>query len=262
MAKKAVCVGINEYPYRNINLRGCVNDAEAWAELLTTHFDFPRTHIKILTNAQATKKKIISAIKHLVAGAKSGDVLVFTNSSHGSYRPDASGDEDKYDEVICPFDVKENVLVDDELRQLFANIPSGVRLTVIADSCFSGTITRLILPEERRIRFLPPALRGVRELPDTIRARPNRLEKYPESQMKELLITACRDIEHSYDARFGDAYHGALSYCALEAIRAAGYHITYSQLITRINRMLNAARFPQHPQLEGKADHKQQQIFV
>jgi hypothetical protein len=45
-----------------------------------------------------------------------------------------------------------------------------VRLTVISDSCFSGTVTRttvsevlpglLKTPDDRRVRFLKPALRG------------------------------------------------------------------------------------------------------
>ncbi len=31
MTKKAVCVGINDYPYDGNDLNGCVNDAKAWA---------------------------------------------------------------------------------------------------------------------------------------------------------------------------------------------------------------------------------------
>ena len=38
MARKALCVGINDYPGNESDLRGCVNDARAWAELLVERF--------------------------------------------------------------------------------------------------------------------------------------------------------------------------------------------------------------------------------
>ena len=41
MAKKALCVGINDYPYDGSDLNGCINDATGWAELLMGHYDFP-----------------------------------------------------------------------------------------------------------------------------------------------------------------------------------------------------------------------------
>ena len=45
MSRRAVCVGINEYPKPQMALRGCVNDAHGWAELLAGHFDFARDDI-------------------------------------------------------------------------------------------------------------------------------------------------------------------------------------------------------------------------
>jgi len=262
MTKRALCLGINDYPYKDLDLKGCVNDAMAWAELLIQHFDFPRSNVKILTNAHATKKKIMAALKDLLAKASAGDVLVFTNSSHGTYLPDKDGDEDRYDEAICPYDVEDHVVVDDELRELFADLPQGVKLTVISDSCYSGTVTRIIIPRDRRCRFLNPSLRGVRELRNAIRAKPNRYQKYPESTMKELLISACSDIEYSYEAHIGNAHHGALTYFALEAIRSANYQITYADLIASVKKKMVEYGFPQHPQLEGKTEKKHQQIFV
>ena len=31
MGKKALCIGINDYPGTGMDLRGCVNDADDWA---------------------------------------------------------------------------------------------------------------------------------------------------------------------------------------------------------------------------------------
>jgi hypothetical protein len=146
-----------------------------------------------------------------------------------------------------------------------------VRLTVISDSCHSGTVTRaavsenipgLRTPDDRRVRFLNPALRGGVVLPNPWKARPRREQKYPESGMKEVLLSGSTDREYSYDAFIGGQYHGAMSYFALKAIEAARYRITYSQLAARVNFMLDEAQYPQHPQLEGKPGNKRRQLFT
>ena len=267
MTKKAFCVGINDYPGEENDLNGCVNDANDWANLLVEHFDFPSSDVKVITDSEATKQNMIGGIKDLLAGAQAGDVLVVTNSSHGSYVADKSGDEPKYDEIICPYDIMENVLLDDELRELFAGLPDGVALTVISDSCFSGTVTRAApfrpVPDDRRVRFLNPRVRGDEELTPTEfnRARSKRPEKYPESGMKEILLSGASDKQYATDAVIEGTYHGAMTYFAIQAIREANYQITYAQLIERL-RDLIAADYSQDPQLEGKEENKQKQIFT
>jgi hypothetical protein len=271
VAKRALCVGINDYPYDGSDLNGCVNDANAWADLLVNHFDFPRTDIVLITDAEATKARMLDGIKTLLAGARTGDVLVFTNSSHGTYVTERGGDEPTYDEALCPYDTEDNLLVDDELRAVFAGLARGVRLTVISDSCFSGTVTRaavgenlpgLRLPDERRVRFLNPALRGNPVLPNPWKARPRRFEKHPESKMKEVLLSGSSDKEYSYDALIDGTYHGAMTYHAIKAIRESNYRITYAQLNSRLNLLLDDAGYPQHPQLEGTTANKRRPIFT
>lgn len=267
--KRALCVGINDYPYEGNDLNGCVNDANGWACMLKTGFGFAGADVKLLTDSEGTKKNVLNALKDLLAGAKSGDVLVYTNSSHGSYLADTNGDEERYDEIICPYDIYDNHIIDDELRNLFDNLPNGVNLTVILDNCFSGTATRALvkklLPggtdhdDDRRIRFLSPALRGLPILKDPWTAKPKGKANYTESKMKDVLLTGCTDKEYSYDAYFGGKYHGAMTYFALKAVREANYKLTYAQLHGRITGTIKA--YPQHPQLEGKNENKKKQIF-
>jgi hypothetical protein len=57
-------------------------------------------------------------------------------------------------------------------------------------------------------------------------------------------------------------FHGAMSYFALQEICAANYKITYADLVKRVVKQLDKARFPQQPQLEGKKENKSKQIFV
>ena len=98
-------------------------------------------------------------------------MLVFTNSSHGTYLADEDGDEPRFDEAMCPWDCDDRLLVDDELRDLFDDLPAGVRGTIVSDSCHSGSVTRALPPEfgptpdNRRVRFLNPRRLGLPELP-------------------------------------------------------------------------------------------------
>lgn len=271
MNKKALCVGINDYPYDGNDLKGCVNDAKAWADVLRKQYGFAKSDVAVLLDAQATKANIVAGLKALLAGASPGDVLVFTNSSHGTYVTEKGGDEPNYDEALCPYDVEDNLIIDDELRELFAGMAKGVRLTVISDSCFSGTVTRVPVgqilpglksPDDRRVRFLSPALRGGKVLNNPWRAKPSRFGKYPQSKMKEVLVSGCTDKEYSYDALIGAKYHGAMTYYALAAMKAAKYKITYAELGARLAKLIDKAGYPQHPQIEGSSANKQRQMFT
>jgi len=264
--KSALCVGINDYPVRNMDLKGCVNDARAWAALLVEHFGFPRENVTLLIDAEATKRRILNRLDKLVANASRGDVVVFTNSSHGTYVADADGDETRYDEALCPYDMKKSLIVDDELRERFAAMPSGVRLTVISDSCFSGSVTRgadVPTPDDRRARFVNPADIGRREIAGVRRrAVPRSAEKYPESKMREILVTGCRDNQYSYDARFGSVYHGAMTHFALAIIEEADYEISYADLWDRLVVRLEAEGFDQEPQVQGRSTSKRRKLFT
>jgi hypothetical protein len=266
MAKKALCVGVNDYPYGDENdLNGCLNDARDWARLLKTQYNF--TDIKMLLDAQATKANILAGLKALLAGAKSGDVLVFTNASHGTYVADKDGDEPKYDEAICPYDVDDGqLIIDDELRGLFAGLPKGVSLTIISDSCHSGSVTRATIrgtPDQRRRRFLHPSLRGAEALsPGELALASKKKEKFPESGMHEILLSGCKSNQYSSDALINGKFHGAMSYYAIKAITDANYKLTYAELLDALVPMLEDEGYDQVPQLEGKVENKKKQLFT
>ncbi len=264
--KSALCVGINDYPVRGSDLKGCVNDARSWAALLVEHYGFDPKRVTVLLDAEATKRRILNRLDRLIADAQPGDVLVFTNSSHGTYVADDNGDETRYDEALCPYDMQKRLIVDDELRRRFAALPKGVRLTVISDSCFSGSVTRgdvIETPDDRRPRFVNPSEIGRREIAGVRqRAVPRAVENYPESKMRELLVSGCRDNQYSYDARFGNEYHGAMTYFALEIIKAANYKLSYQELWDRLVVRLEEEGFDQEPQVEGTAASKRRKLFT
>lgn len=253
-AKKALCVGINNYPGAGNDLRGCVNDANAWKSLLRDHFDFAENNINLIFDAEATKENILNGLRGLVDGSEAGDVLVFTNSSHGTYIADSSGDEE-YDEAVCAVDVN---ILDDELREIFSQVPDGVYLTVILDNCHSGTGTRATPTDKKR--FMSPAERGLPVIEKFENAKP-RAGNFDESAMKEILLSGCKADEVSWDVQIGGNFHGAMTYCAIEVIKAANFQITYANLHTHLGELLETRGYEQTPQLEGSSGNKDRLIF-
>ena len=116
MAKRALCIGINDYPGTGMDLRGCVNDADDWATTLTAR----GYAVNRLVDRRATKAAMKSALRKLVKAAKAGDSLVITFSGHGTYQPDTNDDEaDGYDEGLCPWDLtSKGALTDDEIAAI------------------------------------------------------------------------------------------------------------------------------------------------
>jgi hypothetical protein len=124
--RRALCIGINNYPGTHMDLSGCVNDANDWAaELAGRGFAVSK-----LIDSQATKAAMVNGIQSLIGGAVSGDVLVITYSGHGTYVPDTNGDEiDGLDEGALPLRPADRwaALIDDEINTLFSARKAGVR---------------------------------------------------------------------------------------------------------------------------------------
>jgi hypothetical protein len=246
--KKAVCVGINNYPGIFNDLKGCVNDANDWAELLT-EFDFD---VSVLLDEQGTQENIKSALRDLISSLKAGDYGVFTYSGHGTYNRDTSGDEpDSYDEALY---VHDGILLDDDLREILGDLNSQASLVFIADSCYSGTVTRVAEDETfyAKPRFVPVV--GYHPL------TPAKHHFLAEAEMLELLLTGCSDTELSYDAYIDGRYNGAMSRFAINAIRA-NREATFNDFYALLRQSLPSDEYPQTPQLEGSDENKARELF-
>ncbi|HGZ69864.1 MAG TPA: caspase family protein, partial [Nitratifractor sp.] len=124
--KRSLHIGINEYPDTGSDLSGCVNDANDWRlELEARGFV-----AESLLDGEAKKGAMVEAISKIVADTGRDDIAVITYSGHGTWVPDKDGDEvDKRDEALCPNDIaKGEVLVDDELYEIFSNRKWGARV--------------------------------------------------------------------------------------------------------------------------------------
>jgi hypothetical protein len=268
MAKRAVCVGINNYPGTRNDLSGCVNDARAWAGLLETTYRFD--DVKLLRDGDATHRGILNALDALFRDSRSGDVAVLTYSGHGTSVPDRDSDEiDNRDEALYAHD---GVLLDDELRKAITRLPSGVMLTLIIDACHSGTITREVLERSARMdedvencplreRYMPPPeelTTGVRGL--TVDLPVRQRFAYPESGMNEILLTACNANEKSRETVINGANHGIMTAKTIRILHERPDQ-TYLDLHRALRRVLPSRLSQQSPQLEGKAEHKAFKVF-
>jgi len=268
MVKRAVCIGINDYPGTFNDLSGCVNDANDWADLLRNDFSFG-DNIRLLTDAHATRDNILQALGDLCTGAQSGDIVVFTYSGHGTWVYDQGerDESDNRDEAICAHDGN---ILDDEIRAVIRQLDPDVHLTVISDSCFSGTVTRAMLERAHgtdtesaenapKPRYMPPvddidALRT-----DLVPIRRRFL--YPESDMQEVLVTGCNSTEYSYDAYLNGRYNGAMTAMAIRVIKSDPSQ-TYEVFHGKLRQILPSTRYPQSPQLEGAPDNLNRQLFT
>nr|WP_277873740.1 caspase family protein [Leptolyngbya sp. FACHB-60] len=89
----ALLIGINAYPDRaldpgvaqDIALKGCVTDVELQRQLLVHRFGFQPADVVTLTNQEATRANILTAIdEHLVQQAQANDVVLLHFSGYGS----------------------------------------------------------------------------------------------------------------------------------------------------------------------------------
>lgn len=264
MAKSALCIGINDYPGTRNDLSGCVNDAEDWKKALEGR----GFTVRSLHDSQATKAKMVAAMRELITGAAAGDSVVITYSGHGTFVPDTSGDEpDGRDEGLCPYDIdKGNVLLDDDIHQLFAERASGVKVVLLADSCHSGSVIRWAPPDGEssapRPRFLPPAawLPEDRLPKSASGAVPTRIAGNAGLALwlgalspagGDLLMAGCLDREYSYDAQFGGRPNGAFTYYALKTLKTLPASATYADWYGAIRSYLPGASYPQTPQIFG-----------
>jgi hypothetical protein len=143
----SIHIGLNhideDYYGTDGELFGCINDANDMKAIATK---LGYSSSEVITEEDGTKSNVVSAIASAADKMASGDTLLLTYSGHGSHVDDVDGDEpDGQDETWCLYD---QMLIDDELRQLWARFKAGTRIFMLSDSCHSGTVARMLIRKE------------------------------------------------------------------------------------------------------------------
>lgn len=205
-----LCVGLNAvdpeaYGGWDGQLAGCEADAKAMASLLKARGFLTTT----LLTARATAAEVLGNLDLLSQKALAGDLVVFSNSSHGGQIVDENGDEaDDLDETLCAYDRE---IIDDEIYAAFTAFSPGVRVFFLSDSCHSGTAMRAFGPEHplaertgQRTRNMPRevALRTYaanKPMYDAILKDPNVREGRGKIVAEVVSLSGCADNQTSMD---------------------------------------------------------------
>lgn len=213
--QKALLVGIGAY--QNIRpLVGPPRDLVRMENFLKEHMGYRTDEIAVLKDSQATRKNLLRTMNNwLVRSTKPGDRVFIYYSGHGSQLPDDNNDEkDGLDETLSPIDTTKeggNQITDDEFGAILAKI-SDRELTVIIDSCHSGTISRGAVPEtastsEDQARTFIPDLSTRGAGPSTDQVKAHRGEKsFLTADSKVRIWSAASANQFSWDTLNGGVF--------------------------------------------------------
>ena len=143
----ALIIGNNKY--KNLpNLKTAVNDAEEAADILKTKYGFSTT---LLINAD--RYEILSALHKLRTELKEGDNLLVYYAGHGDL--DKVNDRGYWLPVDAEANNSANWISNVAITDMLNTLPAK-HVMVVADSCYSGTLTRTAVP--RMDSSIPPEI--------------------------------------------------------------------------------------------------------
>lgn len=263
----AVLVGINNY--KSAPLRGCVNDVIIMRDILVKKYGVPASSIRLLLDDRATKANIEERLTWLAKN--DADNKLFYYSGHGAQIPvqtyaDNIKEVDGMNELLCPsdFNWRGNYILDNKIDSILSKMKEGKHMTMVIDSCHSGTIDRHMdvggtgnisktIPTPLDIlsrvddvtlssRFIDLEDMFKEESPKTLKS----VEKYSKHNVS--ILTGCREDQTSADAYFTGRFQGALSYFMQKAL-LKNKNISLNDLRCECALQLNKNSFTQVPQL-------------
>jgi hypothetical protein len=243
--------------WRFDNLDGALNDVALMKDVLA---DLGIADFVILRDQEATADAILTALqKNLVDDAKSGDIRVFYYSGHGNHiRNLASAEQGGEDQSIVPADNWRNTadVRDKEIsRILWKAAVKGVKVTFIADSCHSGSLSRGAWNASGKVRsssgrragtpgFKPrePVANDAATLDPT--GRPIDPEK-----AGVLTLAAAQSNEEAREIDTDAGAHGVFTWALAHALKYAGEPM--DRIFQRASAELRAAGVAQQPVMGG-----------
>lgn len=257
ITKYALIVGINKYASPGMDLAGCVNDANSMKDLLTECFGFEAFGIKMLTDKEATKANILAGLRWLIAQGKEGVELVYYHSGHGTQVFDESGDEaDELDEVLVSHDHDwNNPLSDDDVAAVFKQLPQGAFLSMVCDTCHSGSMTKSVVRNIAVPKDMAEKMEG-----KVLKIRKFGMKKdISKAEQRHILLSGCKDDQYSSEAEIGGKRQGALTYNFVKECRKASG--PWSAIHANLIATMGAEGWSQDPQLTGAADLQARTVF-
>jgi hypothetical protein len=231
--KKALLIGINyiNTPYQ---LNGCIDDTNRMKDLLSSHGFNDFKILTDITDEKPTKANILNEFKNFIVNAKTGDVLFFYYSGHGSYTYDRNREEtDGKDETIISSDLQE--VLDDELKTILQNhLQREVTIIGLFDSCHSGTMFDL------KYNYL--------DSDSLSNDKYSENDKVSECQGNVIMVSGCMDSQTSSEALIENKAQGALTWSFIDCINKTP-NCSWRELLKTMRESLKSSGFSQIPQL-------------
>ena len=280
--RRALLVGINEYlpddpaaavkvwkptPLRPIpvlgaparlslpSLHGAENDAQQMADVLEQRFGFKHENIQILRSSEATADRILTTLKSfLIDQAAAGDVSLFFYAGHGSrMRNTKSEVESKMDSTILPADSTRGVpdIRGKELARIYRQaVAKRVTLTVIQDSCYSGSGARGALYSGVTERAVEPDTRYVEDAFTDEHGAPM---KFPEDE-GVLVLSASQDYQPAAELARTDLNgpHGVFTWALLKVLWTVSENESVDTIYQRTRALMQSRVPSQEPVMAGK----------
>jgi hypothetical protein len=273
MTKRAVCIGINDYSARSdcVTLPDARPDGEAWAKLLVDAFAFDGDKVTLITDKDASRQAVLSALQTMLRQSSAGDVACLFFAGHGGRSRLADG---TYYETICCADAGGDIS-DREINEFAAALsPDFVNFTLVLDSCHSGGVfdppgdatirsqtwsTDDAAAFAQSCRLIVPhvCLSDPSALQDNVSVTGDRggsLQMSVDENLnfsdraKATLLAACRYDQNSS----GTGSHGCFTQALIDTINQCGMKITHPDLLTQVRQAITNYTSKQIPQLRGR----------
>jgi len=272
------------------SLGGCVQDITEVEAFLKKRLQLPDQQIIKLAASNSgtteprepreqwpTYENMVAAFNQVTHLAQAGDQVYIHYSGHGGRTQPTLLPEQKgvngFDEALVPTDIGNSTsryLRDVELAYLLRTmVDKGLIVTIVLDSCHSGSATRGVSDDTvRGLSTIDTTSRPMESLVasrdmlaktwrllDTGVTRGFQLGSGWLPEVKDyVLLAACRATESAYEHYFDQVgKHGVLTYWFLESLRQIGHDCTYKQLHDRILAKVHSEFVFQTPQLQGDA---------
>ena len=282
----ALLVGIDAYPEPVQPLNGCRNDIVAVQALLEKRVSGSddRLRVRTLLDDAATREAVIDGFHEHLGQAKSGDVVLFYYSGHGSQEiaPEEFWhlEPDHLDETLVLWDSRQDGqfdLADKELAALLTQVAAEEpHILVILDCCHSGSGTRAPLedgiasrraPTDTRVRPLSSFVFDAARVDDLVRAPSAQRSAlgdsgWSTSRAKHVLLTGCRSNETSKEIVHEGVPRGAMSVALEAALEKSGDALTYREIHRHVSATVRSTVRQQSPQLETSSPADLDQPFL
>ncbi len=226
----ALVIGNNNYQGFT-NLRSAVNDAKVVSTVLEVDYGFKVDHLE-----NATRSQILRSIGKLRANVTSKDNVLIYYAGHGHL--DQAADEGYWLPIDADRSDQSNWIATDRIAGQIKAMQAK-HVMVVADSCFSGTITRAIKIEQRT---------------------PEWLSEIVKKKARTALTSG--GLEPVMDT--GSGNHSAFAYAFISLLEENDGVLDASQLFSKLRPkvMVNSTQTPQYGKIHMAGDDGGDFLFV